>query len=80
VGVVGCKSHPMSLAPVTIDVRYDCIFSLISGSGTEPSHSESASPSCDTQTFLADFAESNQLTEEVMQKAKEYLGHVRTGW
>ena len=38
-----------------------------------------ASLSCEPQKFLADFAESNQLTEEVVQKAEEYLVHVWAG-
>ena len=37
-----------------------------------------ASLACDSQKFLDDFAESNQLTEEVVQKA-EYIVHVWAG-
>ena len=38
-----------------------------------------ASLSCEPQKFLANFAESEQLTEVTIQKAEEYLAHVWFG-
>lgn len=64
----------MGLCRVTVKAHVITDDDALSKTGTKHS-----SLSCDPQKFLADLTESNQLTEEVVQKAEECLVHVWDG-